>query len=269
TGSLNSFKYTPKQSDSGTTLIFELEIRNGNCVTTATGFSAPVSLCAGNKPFAVNISDLNDICVSDANSVPITFKVQAEQEGGSYDTFSFSWSIKTGSTTLLNGGETGSWNGGTKTISKNLNLSSYTGLNNIRVEVRRLDTMLTVTDDKDIQIYLPSSIECTSCSTRNIQVSLTGAPNDQVDIIAGQYTNVVANATSSLPSTFTYQWKRGGTVVSNSKTLSVNPTTNTNYTVTATDEQGCTKSKTINVRVQEACTDPSPMDFTITYDGYT
>src|SRR5699024_6778516 len=33
--------------------------------------------------------------------------------------------------------------------------------------------------------------------------------------------------------------------------------------------QGCTKSKTINVRVQEACTDPSPMDFTITYDGYT
>src|SRR5699024_7504576 len=134
TGSLNSFKYTPKQSDSGTTLIFELEIRNGNCVTTATGFSAPVSLCAGNKPFDVNISDLNDICVSDANSVPITFKVQAEQEGGSYDTFSFSWSIKTGSTTLLNGGETGSWNGGTKTISKNLNLSSYTGLNNIRVE---------------------------------------------------------------------------------------------------------------------------------------
>ena len=90
-------------------------------------------------------------------------------------------------------------------------------------------TIVTITDAKG----------CTSSATANVgqptQIITAGGNNSSVCL--GSFTTITATATGTAGGSYIYTWQPNGIV--NNGTLAVAPLTPTNYTVTATDQNGC------------------------------
>lgn len=270
TGTGNTFTYTPTQEDKGSELQFRMTVTNGDCKWSSLGFESDVQTCLKDIPYDVTITSLKeDICVTDASSVPITFEIQVEKQGGAYDTFDPSWIVFRDGNKIAQGQYSGNWSSsGNVSITKNLDLTGGGNTKNIQVRVTRLGTSSVAMDDKDVTVHPINSIYCTSCNQRNTTISLDGISGNSTTITSGQYTNIKATASSDVETSYTYEWKGNGKTISG-RTLSDNPTTDTQYTLTVTDSEGCETKRTISVKVEPACREPNPMSFAIFYDGYT
>ncbi len=131
--------------------------------------------------------------------------------------------ICVGTTTniIVSGGLTYSWNTGATT-------SSIT---------------VTPTLNTTYTLVATNSVGCSN--TKTISVIVNPLPNISVNsttICAGSTATLVASGANS------YLWNTGASV----STITVNPTTTTNYTVTGTSALGCVKSKIVNVVVANA-----------------
>lgn len=146
------------------------------------------------------------------------------------------------------------------------------GNRTIRVRGTESDDAGCYTEEEFTVTVLPiSDPSCQDCGDNSANITITGATcifgNCWIDAIEDQSVNLSGSATGS-PGNFTYQWKTtGGTNVGSGSNVTVGPFDygdDTTYVLHATDMEGCTFTRSVEVRPGADCSGGITQSFTAT-----